>query len=62
MTLRARPFDDMSNTATEAVAKCDVSLLMEKMKNIFSISRGTPRVDTATVVVSDISPYVKYRR
>jgi hypothetical protein len=29
------PFADMSNAATVAVRKRDVSLLMEKIKNIF---------------------------
>ncbi len=124
MTLRERPFGDTSNAATVAVTKRDVSLLMEKVKNIFSnytekktdrvfpvprrdvttkLSLGgnndvitelflpsgslvsdipsgdgklvnlfllcssvTPRVDTATVAVSDVSLYglsrnVKYR-
>jgi hypothetical protein len=34
--LRDRSFGDTSNAATVAVTKRDVSLLMEKMKNIFS--------------------------
>jgi hypothetical protein len=36
VTLRERPFGDTSNAATVAVTKHDVSLLMEKIKNIFS--------------------------
>ncbi len=60
MTLHDRSFGDTSNAATVAVMKRDVSLLMEK------ISSGTPRVVTATVAVSDVSPHglwrnVKYR-
>jgi hypothetical protein len=66
VTLRDRPFGIMSNAATVAVTIRDVSLLMEKMRIFFQISSGTPRVDTATVAVSDVSPYgllrnVKYR-
>jgi len=53
--LRDRSFGDTSNAATVAVTKRDVSLLMEKMKNIFSVSSGTPCVDTATVAVSDVA-------
>jgi hypothetical protein len=34
--LRDRSFGDTSNAATVTVTKRDVSLLMEKMKNIFS--------------------------
>jgi hypothetical protein len=55
--LRDRSFGDTSNAATVAVTKCDVSLLLEKMKNIFQISSGTPRVVTATVAVFDVSPH-----
>ncbi len=36
VTLRERPFGNTSNAATVAVTKRDVSLLMEKIKNIFS--------------------------
>jgi hypothetical protein len=36
VTLRDSPVGDTSNAATVAVTKCDVSLLMEKIKNIFS--------------------------
>ncbi len=66
MTLRERPFGDMSNAATVAVTKRNVSLLMEKIKIFFQISSVTPRVDTAAVAVSDVSLYglsrnVKYR-
>ncbi len=57
MTLRERPFGDTSNAATVAVTKRDVSLLMEKIKKILSNSSVTPRVDTATVAVSDVSLY-----
>jgi hypothetical protein len=35
VTLRNSPFGDMSNATTGAVTKRDVSLLMEKIKNIF---------------------------
>jgi hypothetical protein len=49
------PYGDMSNAATIAVMKRDVSLLMEKM-NFFQISSKTPRVYTAMVAVSDASP------
>jgi hypothetical protein len=36
VTLRDSPVGDTSNAATVAVTKRDVSLLMEKIKNIFS--------------------------
>jgi hypothetical protein len=40
--------------------------LWKKLRIFFHISSGTPRVDTATVAVSDVSPHglwrnVKYR-
>jgi hypothetical protein len=54
--LRDRSFGDTSNAATVAVTKRDVSLLMEKMKNIFfQIRSETPRVVTAMVAVFDVS-------
>jgi hypothetical protein len=64
--LRDSPFGDTSNAATVAVTKRDVSLHMEKIKIFFPISSITPRVETATVAISDVSPYglsrnVKYR-
>ena len=65
--LRDRSFGDTSNAATVAVTKRDVSLLMEKMKNIFfQIRSETPRVVTAMVAVFDVSHHglsrnVKYR-
>ncbi len=36
VTLRDSPVGDASNAATVAVTKRDVSILMEKIKNIFS--------------------------
>ncbi len=51
MTLRNSPFGDMSNAAPVAVTKREVSLLMEKREYFFKF------VDTATVAVSDVSPY-----
>ncbi len=63
--MRDSPFGDKSNAATAAVTKRDVSLLMEKIKKKILISK-TPRVDTATVALSDVLLYglsrnVKYR-
>jgi hypothetical protein len=55
--LRDSPCCGTSKTATVAVTKRDVSLLMEKIMNIFKIISGTPRVDTVTVAVSDVSPH-----
>ncbi len=63
--LRNSPCGATSKTATVAVTKRDVSLLKKLIA--FQISSGTPRVDTATVAVSDVSPHglwrnVKYNR
>jgi hypothetical protein len=59
VTLRDSPFGDTgtSNAATVAVTKRDISLLMEKIKNFLKIGSETPHIDTATVAVSDVSPY-----
>ncbi len=53
MTLRASPFGNTSNAATVAVMKRDISLLIEILRIFFQISSETPRVDTATLAVSD---------
>jgi hypothetical protein len=57
VTLCDSPFGDTSNAAIVAVTKRDVSLLMEKIKNIFQINIETPHVDTTTMAVSEVLPY-----
>ena len=59
--LRYSPCGGTSKTATVAVTKRDVSLLMEKIMNIFKIISGTPRVVTAMVAVLEVPPQGLYR-
>jgi hypothetical protein len=66
VTLLDSPVGDTSNAATEAVTNVMFRYLWKKLKIIFQISSVTPHVDTATVAVSDVSPYglsrnAKYR-
>ncbi len=58
MTLRGSPVGDTSNAATVAVTKHDVSLLMEKIKDIVQpkkrgVERGTIRTVLASYTIAD---------